>query len=256
LLAQRPDKAIQVFAISFIMGILFGYLVEKIHGYDFLRNESKVDYTKIGNFITYGFYKNPWVVMLIPGLIIGLLLSFQKGYLIDDFFAQYGLLNFNYWFGAIGGLLSVFLWFINTTAGTIKSNLFVCKNTGDIMDKVTSETTFVTSLVILGYLIFELGVLWTGFNFEGLFNRIQYLLPLMGVLVGFLPGCGPQIIVTTMYLQGLVPFSVQLGNAISNDGDALFPAIAMAPKVSIVATFYTAVPALIVAYTYMFLFEL
>ena len=40
-----------------------------------------------------------------------------------------------------------------------------------------------------------------------------------------------------------------------NDGDALFPAIAIAPKVAIVATLYSAIPALIVSYLYFFAFE-
>jgi hypothetical protein len=41
----------------------------------------------------------------------------------------------------------------------------------------------------------------------------------------------------------------------SNDGDALFPAIALAPKMAIVATFYSAIPAVIVAYSYWYFFE-
>ena len=47
----------------------------------------------------------------------------------------------------------------------------------------------------------------------------------------------------------------EIGNAISNDGDALFPAIAMAPKAAIIATLYSAIPAIIVAYGYYWLFE-
>ena len=35
---------------------------------------------------------------------------------------------------------------------------------------------------------------------------------------------------------------------ISNDGDALFPAVAKAPRAAALATFYSAVPAIIVAY--------
>jgi len=58
-----------------------------------------------------------------------------------------------------------------------------------------------------------------------------------------------------MYLAGLIPLSAQIGNTISNDGDALFPAIAIAPKVAIVATIYSAVPALILAYGWMFWME-
>jgi hypothetical protein len=44
-----------------------------------------------------------------------------------------------------------------------------------------------------------------------------------------------------------------IGNAISNDGDALFPAIALAPKMAIIATLYSAIPALIISYTFLFL---
>ncbi|MEM7654104.1 MAG: putative manganese transporter, partial [Pseudomonadota bacterium] len=69
------------------------------------------------------------------------------------------------------------------------------------------------------------------------------------------PGCGPQIIVTTLYVNGLIPMSAQMGNALSNDGDALFPAMALAPKAAVVATAYSAVPALIVAYSWYGLLE-
>ena len=80
-------------------------------------------------------------------------------------------------------------------------------------------------------------------------------MPLMGVLVGMIPGCGPQIITTSLYLSGVIPLSAQIGNAISNDGDALFPAIALSPRVALVATFYSAIPALLMAYGYFWLFE-
>jgi hypothetical protein len=84
-------------------------------------------------------------------------------------------------------------------------------------------------------------------------SQMSVFVPLIGVLAGFLPGCGPQIIITTLYLSGTIPMSALVGNAISNDGDALFPAIALAPKVALVATLYSAIPALIIAY-FWFLF--
>ena len=59
----------------------------------------------------------------------------------------------------------------------------------------------------------------------------------------------------TFYLNGFIPFSAEIGNAISNDGDALFPAIALAPKAAIIATLYSAIPAILVAYGYMYFFE-
>ena len=63
----------------------------------------------------------------------------------------------------------------------------------------------------------------------------------------------PSMLVTTLYINGIIPFSSLLGNAISNDGDALFPAIAISPKAAITATFLSTIPALIVSYSFYFL---
>ena len=88
-----------------------------------------------------------------------------------------------------------------------------------------------------------------------IFDLWAPFVPLVAILFGFLPGCGPQVVVATFYLNGHIPLSAELGNAISNDGDALFPAIALAPKAAILATLYSAIPAIIVAYSYFYLFE-
>ena len=104
-------------------------------------------------------------------------------------------------------------------------------------------------------MIFELTVLLTGINLEKIFDTWDAIIPFIAIIVGFIPGCGPQLLVTTMYINGALPFSAELGNAISNDGDALFPAIAMAPKVAIIATLYSAIPAIIVSYSYYLLLE-
>lgn len=49
---------------------------------------------------------------------------------------------------------------------------------------------------------------------------------MVAVVLGMIPGSGPQIIVSSLYLTGAAPLSAQIVNAISNDGDALFPSIA------------------------------
>ena len=121
--------------------------------------------------------------------------------------------------------------------------------------RIAQDTNFVTSWVIGAFLIFELTIFWTGVDLQGLFSNWALLIPLMGVMIGLLPGCGPQIIVTSLYLSGAIPMSAQIGNAISNDGDALFPAIALAPKAALIATLYSTLPAIIAAYGYFFLFE-
>ena len=99
-------------------------------------------------------------------------------------------------------------------------------------------------------------IYFSDINLTAFFNVWIAFVPLIAILFGFIPGCGPQIIVTTFYLNGYIPLSAELGNAISNDGDALFPAIALAPKSAILATLYSGIPAVIVAYSYMLLFEI
>jgi hypothetical protein len=121
--------------------------------------------------------------------------------------------------------------------------------------RTVADTNLVTVWVIAAYLMFELSIYFTGVDLKALFDGWALFTPLMAIIIGFLPGCGPQVLVTTMYLAGYVPLSAQIGNAISNDGDALFPAIAIAPRVAVVATLYSAVPALIISYGWFFIME-
>ena len=120
--------------------------------------------------------------------------------------------------------------------------------------RVSEETSFITIWVLAAYLAYDYLVALTPLNLEILFESVTIFLPLIAILVGFIPGCGPQVLVTTLFINGLIPFSALLGNAISNDGDALFPAIAIDPKVALLATIYSAVPAFILAYSIYFLF--
>jgi len=253
LLAHEPKTALLIFLISSITGIIFGYLVEWIHGYDFLKVKSKIANHKCFCDFSYNKYKLPWLILLIPGTIIGIFLAFHQEAKLIEFYNFFGFTNLNPIIGILGGTMAIILWFFDPKPGTPNINCHTKKI--NFWDSISSETAFVTIWVITGYLIFDLGIFWTQFDLNSLFRNSAPFLPLMGVVIGLIPGCGPQIIVTTLYLQGLIPFSAQIGNSISNDGDALFPALAIAPKASIIATVYTAIPALIVSYSFYFLFE-
>lgn len=49
-----------------------------------------------------------------------------------------------------------------------------------------------------------------------------------------------------MCVESAIPFSPLTANAIGQDGDALFPLIAIDRRVAIVASIYTTIPALVV----------
>ena len=116
------------------------------------------------------------------------------------------------------------------------------------LTKVLMDTHFVTAWVVASFMLFEILVNLVGVDLTAWFSEYAYLAPLVAVAIGLLPGCGPQIVVMTLYIQGIIPFSAMAANTISNDGDALFPAIALAPKAALMATVYSTIPALLLGY--------
>ncbi|MEK9799032.1 MAG: putative manganese transporter, partial [Alphaproteobacteria bacterium] len=154
--------------------------------------------------------------------------------------------------GVVGGVLALTMR-LAPKFGVTGDKAF--SDSGTIIRRTIADTNFVTTWVIGAYLVFELSVYMFGLDLKNMFTGVALYTPLMAILIGFLPGCGPQVLVTTMYLSGIIPLSAQIGNAISNDGDALFPAIAIAPRVAIVATLYSAVPALLISYGWLFMVE-
>jgi len=263
LLAQEPLTGMLVFALGGIVGTLSGYVIELLHGPDFMRRdkpnseEEAKARLRTGKQSRQATALHPlWVALMLPGVVFAIPIAMQ----IDP----------NTWFGALapmqpvtllgflGGAMSLLMWSAHLSSDPGHSYLVSNPNDRNnvyppLTSRVINDTNFVTVWVITAFLVFELGLYFTGANLHGWFETWAPLTPLIAVLVGFLPGCGPQIIVTSLYLAGAIPMAALLGNAISNDGDALFPAIALAPKAAIVATLYTGIPAMIVGYSAYFL---
>ena len=253
LIAREPATGLLILLIGFFVGYVSGLLVNSIHGKSFMKmngcdlirlncKPSKYKSSKTLDLI--------WLALIIPGMIFGILSAFQID--LDAFFSNNFIKNPITFFGFFAGSLCFIMWIIPIISG------FKYSPSGPnekIIRRTVSDTNFITGWVILAFLAYELTSHFGGFNLETIFNSYYMLIPLIAILIGFLPGCGPQILVTTLYLNGIIPLSAQIGNAISNDGDALFPAIALHPKAAFIATIYSAFPAIIVSYGYLFLFE-
>ena len=245
ILAIEPTTGLLIFGIGIIVGSISGYIIDFIHGINFMQSETKikVEFEKINKtFVSnFNFF---WLFLFIPGFILGILVAFQ----VEFSPAYNSLLVF---IASAGAILSIFMWSLNPLSD------FQCstdKSRG-LLSRVVDTTNFVTTWVISGFLVFEIFMYFTSLDLKIFFDLWLPFVPLVAILFGFLPGCGPQVVVATFYLNGFIPLSAELGNAISNDGDALFPAIALAPKAAILATLYSAIPALVVAYGYFYLFE-
>ncbi|MEJ2630453.1 MAG: putative manganese transporter [Acidihalobacter sp.] len=225
LLAKEPLTAVVTFALSFVAGVIAGHFVDAVHGRDFMRPKPAGHDTARGP-ASVGRMRiadRAWVALSVPGLAVGVLGLAQL-----DAGTMIGMPGFVEAIGVTGSMLAFVLW-AGQPATESSCNGPACPATSPeapgLWQRVTDDTASVTVWVVAAFM------------------------PLVGVLIGFIPGCGPQIIVTTLYLGGLVPYSALLGNAISNDGDALFPALAIAPRAALMATMYTAIPALALSYT-------
>jgi hypothetical protein len=116
------------------------------------------------------------------------------------------------------------------------------------------ETAFVITWVFVGLLVYELAVLGIGRGdyaqgellIESMLRTAGIAAVLIGALVGMIPGCGPQIIFVTLFMQGHVPFAALIANAISQDGDAILPLIALDQRSAWSAVVITTVPAALI----------
>lgn len=250
LLARAPETAVLVMLLSIAAGTVTGWIVERCHGKNFMRktlSDWKSFRIRCGEVVGYSrTVYILWYGLLIPGIVFGIAGAFQAD--ADQWFGGAAVTR---WVGMTGAFACLVIWAALPDKGISIINLAAhpaCRTHVKMPSRVIFETGFITTWVIAAFLVFELGVYAMGFDLGTLFDVAAPFVPLIAALIGFIPGCGPQIIVTTLYLNGVVPFSAQIANAISNDGDALFPAIALAPRTALLATLYTAVPALILGY--------
>ena len=235
LLAKEPTTYVKVMAISMIAAIICGWFVDRFHRGDLYSSEVKfLGHTVIGSLRNRD---KTYILIAIPGLILGTMQLMQINlYELGPIVLAIGL---------GGAALSVGVWAISPVNA-------VTAHKDHPFTRTTEETSFVTVWVIVAYLAYEYAYAFLGLDLAGLAEVAWIFIPLLAILVGFIPGCGPQILVTTLYLTGIIPFAALIGNAISNDGDALFPAIALTPRMAIIATLYSAIPALIISYAFLF----
>ena len=279
---------IAVHLISFIVGVAWGYLVDGMeitprnplgkYGPTFEENISpetafenddveagevlddlgREDEDGWGYFLLHQGYTVWWMVTAI-GLIFAVLLlvwsaqdaEFELG--ID--YNPFTLHGFITWIGLLGTSLSVILyisqknWIRDDTEASIGDKLYSMRET---MIHSASETAFVTFWVMAAYLVFEFSMLFSGMTDADLARYGDgFIAVVLAAFIGLIPGCGPQIIAITAYTKDIISFPALAANAISQDGDALFPLLVRHRAASLWATVHTTIPALVVGIVLM-----
>ena len=271
---------IAVHIISFVVGVSWGYLVDMTGttprkplgrfgptiGEDEKPLDSEIE--DIGNSpledlprevpdglgykILHQGYLMWWGVTII-GLIFAILLLVWSGqdpdYNLELTYDPSTMDGFITWIGLIGTTSSVVLyiaqknWFSDDTEATIGDKLHSMRET---MIHAASETAFVTFWVMIAYLLFEFTLLFSGVTEQ---TMSKYgdgpLAVIIAAMIGLIPGCGPQIIAITAYTKDIISFPALTANAISQDGDALFPLLVRHKAASLWATVHTTIPAIL-----------
>ncbi|TPV95173.1 MAG: hypothetical protein B7733_11345 [Myxococcales bacterium FL481] len=233
LIATRPQVALVVLPLCCVVGVISGWVVDRLIEPDFCSIGVGGELApKIGR---GGAWHRVYLGLALAGLALGI--AALAGWESPPLAAAV----------AVPGIV-VGLWVWAT------SPLRAMTHPADPpVPRTAEETAFISVAVFLAFLAYEYLVAYAGVDLRALFNVAGPLLPLVAIGVGLIPGCGPQILVTTLYVHGIVPGSALLGNAIANDGDALFPAIVLNPRAAIWATVYSAIPAVVLAYASYFL---
>ena len=282
---------IAVHLISFIVAVIWGFAVDRLAvtpasplgilwkkaDYVSYKIEYNSNLLKEGEIISdmprevqdgFGYrilhqgYRIWWIVTIVGFLLAVLLLIWYaqdpeySPNLVWDPSTRDGLIT---WVGFTGTLLSVILYissknFIrDDTEATIGDKL---NSLDETLVHSASETAFVTFWVVLAYLIFEFGMIFSGISEADLRERGAGAEAVaIAAMIGLIPGCGPQIIAISAYIEGIVSFPALVSNAISQDGDALFPLLVRHKTASIWATIHTTFPALIVGLVVMWILD-
>jgi hypothetical protein len=115
----------------------------------------------------------------------------------------------------------------------------------DVLLDAARETAIVTTWVAVAFVGYETVVAVTGLGF-GRLPTLGLVGVLVGALLGLIPGCAPQLVLTGLYAQGALPLSVLVANALSQDGDALFPLLAADRRSAVAGTAISTMPGLVV----------
>lgn len=233
LIASQPSVGLGMMALGVVVGAITGLIVNRIHASDFLR--PKPD-SKIGGLVNgvaahldcctkgadsplqnkainlQGLF---WTWLIVPAVVIAFAMSFQI-----DVNSVLGVPEGSIeWIGAVLAVVMMFLWAFTKEIKDYQSAVAEDDKqpTSHPMQKAAQDTHFVSAWVIVAFLAFELSIHFAHIDMASALSGYGIYMPLVGMLVGLLPGCGPQILVTSLYIGGVIPMSAQISNALSND---------------------------------------
>ncbi len=245
LLAQAPTVGFFTIALSGLLGLVVGIIYQWLDNQDpafqkvntvacsesFCRKNKKLlDKSLPGAGLWLGLF-----LLTLPMALAKLLIPTWFAALPFDllWFCAWGLLAF-----------TAVLW-LHNNASDAPEHVIECSATLPLPSAVAQAASAMAIWVLLVYLLLALATVWLGAD---LLPQAAFFSPLWAALLGIVPGCGAQVLVTSLYLEGALPYAAQLANAISNSGEALLPLLLVFPRLFWRVSFITFFLGLALAY--------
>ncbi len=238
MLAMFPVKAIILFGILFVIGIISSWLVDvlvKGYGYRVCEKCKLKSYHKSQK-ISFGLehIDNMYAekaALLVSTLVIGVALLF---------FAD-----------GIERTTAIILTLTILSLLLVSPRHYIKDHIWNHITKRHIPNVFAWTF---GSLV-AIDIILSHFNLQAITNYsgAYAILLLLGALVGIIPESGPNLVFVIMFAKGMIPFSVLLANSIVQDGHGMLPMLSYSLKDSIVVKIINFVIGLAIGYTLLFI---
>ena len=221
--AMFPEKAALVTVIIFFVGILAGYISDKIPFFVNISNQfTENAFPLHGEEKCNCFPKNEIIKSLMKPSIYRLIISIIV-------FAILILL--------ITGIIATGseIWVKYTLILVFTFSLFVALTVPDhflkehLWDHIVKVHALRIFLWTFGTLL-ALHYLMNYIDINSIIENNRLIVLVFAVLVGIIPESGPHLLFVTLFAQGAIPFSILLASSASQDGHGMLPLLAESKK--------------------------
>ncbi|MDP8203376.1 MAG: putative manganese transporter [Candidatus Tenebribacter mawsonii] len=223
MLAMFPQKAILLMALIFVIGIIAGFITDKVvpskyfetkfaHNKLPIHEEEKCDCFPRGNlFSNIKKTSIPRILMIVIVIM----------FLLGIFFGEIGPENWT-WVRVTIIITSLIAIFIVITV----PEHFLEEHLWSHIVKVHIPKIF---LWTLGTLL-AVHILLEFININSWIASNMFIILAIALIVGIIPESGPHLVFVTLFASGTIPFSILLASSIVQDGHGMLPMLAESKK--------------------------
>ncbi len=199
--SAKPLDTLGLTLIVAAVGAAFGYLVQSSAAARFLRLDDASFSCPVPNHLPM------WAVVLWPALlVVGLAGALLLPHAI-----------------ALAGGVGVVLVLLGIVMLRLPPASVPSAPLWQALQSSVRDAAEIIIWVVAADVLFQLGNALSGGILVQMLQGNVLIDVLLAAAVGLIPGCGPQIVVATLFVSGDLPFAALLANTLSQHGDAIFP---------------------------------